>query len=134
MILNRVKPCLEKLLRDNQNGFRPGRSTTSHILALRRILEGAQAKNLSAVMLFIDFKKAFDSVHRGILMKILRAYGIPEMIVELIEKMYTDTLAKVITPDGLTEVFKILAGVLQGDTLAPYLFYHCDRLPHDYHI
>ena len=122
MILNRVKPCLEKLLRDNQNGFRPGRSTTSHILALRRILEGAQAKNLSAVMLFIDFKKAFDSVHRGILMKILRAYGIPEMIVELIETMYTDTLAKVITPDGLTEVFKILAGVLQGDTLAPYLF------------
>ncbi|MCP4494507.1 MAG: reverse transcriptase family protein, partial [Gammaproteobacteria bacterium] len=122
MILNRVKPCLEKLLRNNQNGFRPGRSTTSHILALRRILEGAKAKNLSAVMLFIDFKKAFDSVHRGILMKILRAYGLPDIIVDLIERMYTGTLAKVITPDGLTEVFKILAGVLQGDTLAPYLF------------
>jgi len=56
MILNRMKPCIENLLRDNQNGFRPGRSTTSHILALRRILEGAKAKNLTAVMLFIDFK------------------------------------------------------------------------------
>ena len=59
----------------NQNGFRPGRSTSSHILSLRRILEGATAKNLPAVMTFIDFRKAFDSVHRGILMKILRAYG-----------------------------------------------------------
>ena len=41
---------------------------------------------------------------------------------DLIERTYTDTLAKVMTPEGLTEAFKILAGVLQGDTLAPYLF------------
>ena len=122
MILNRIKPSIEQLLRDNQNGFRPGRSTTSHILALRRILEGAKAKNLPAVLTFIDFKKAFDSVHRGILMKILRAYGLPPVIVDLIERMYTGTIAKVITADGLTEAFRILAGVLQGDTLAPYLF------------
>ena len=36
--------------------------------------------------------------------------------------MYEDTKAKVITPDGETDLFEILAGVLQGDTLAPYLF------------
>ena len=122
MILNRMKPSLERVLRRHQNGFRPGRSTASHILSLRRILEGATAKNFPAVMTFIDFRKAFDSVHRGILMKILRAYGIPDKLVDLIERTYTDTLAKVMTPEGLTEAFRILAGVLQGDTLAPYLF------------
>ena len=36
--------------------------------------------------------------------------------------MYENTCAKVISPDGETEYFNILAGVLQGDTLAPYLF------------
>ena len=42
-------------------------------------------------------------------MKILRAYGIPDVIVNLVERMYTGTSAKVITADGLSEIFKILA-------------------------
>ena len=46
MILNRIKPSLKKIFRIHQNGLRLGRYTTSHILALRRILEGAKAKNL----------------------------------------------------------------------------------------
>ena len=36
--------------------------------------------------------------------------------------MYSNTRAQVLTPDGLTDIFEIVAGVLQGDTLAPYLF------------
>ena len=53
---------------------------------------------------------------------ILKANEIPEELVKAISIMYEDTTAKVITPDGETETFNILAGVLQGDTLAPYLF------------
>ena len=36
--------------------------------------------------------------------------------------VYDNTSAKVLTPDGETDTFPILASVLQGDTLAPYLF------------
>ena len=122
MILNRIRPEVEKILRINKNGFRPGRSTTSHILTLRRVIEGVKARNLTAVMTFVDFKKAFDTVHRGTMMAILRAYGIPSVIVDVIRLLYTGTKAKVVTSDGQTDLFDILAGVLQGDTLAPYLF------------
>ena len=55
-------------------------------------------------------------------MEILRAYGIPNKIVDAISILYKDTMAQVLTPDGDTEFFEILAGVLQGDTLAPFLF------------
>ena len=55
-------------------------------------------------------------------MKILEAYGIPTQIVNAVKVMYTDTTAKVMSPDGETDLFNIQAGVLQGDTLAPYLF------------
>ena len=122
MILNRIQPHIEPHLRINQNGFRPGRSTTAHILGLRRIIEGVKSKDLKAIVLFVDFKKAFDSIHRGEMMKILKAYGIPEKLVDAIKLLYEDTKAKVLSPDGETELFDVLAGVLQGDTLAPYLF------------
>ena len=74
------------------------------------------------MLLFVDFSKAFDSVHRLKMMKILKAYGIPGQLIEAIAKLYMDTRARILSPDGETEFFKILAGVLQGDTLAPYLF------------
>ena len=53
---------------------------------------------------------------------ILKAYGIPDSLVNAIEDIYSDTKAKVLSPDGETKYFSITAGVLQGDTLAPYLF------------
>ena len=122
MILNRIRPKIDHHLRTNQNGFRPGRSTISHILTLRRLIEGVKSKNLKAVIVFIDFKKAFDSVHRGKMFNILKAYDIPENLVNAIKLMHDGTKARVVTPDGDTDLFDVVAGVLQGDTLAPYLF------------
>ena len=64
MLLNRILPFIDVHLRPNQNGFRAGRSTTLHILALRRIIEEVKKNNLKATLTFIDFRKAFDSVNR----------------------------------------------------------------------
>ena len=62
---NRIEPKIDNILRKNQNGFRRNRSTTSQILTIHRILEGVRAKNLQAIILFVDSTKAFDSIHRG---------------------------------------------------------------------
>lgn len=122
LILNRIRSVIDPKLRYNQNGFRSNRTTVAQILALRRIIEGVKEYNLPAIITFIDFKKAFDTIHRGKMLKILKAYGIPPNLLKAIGTMYTNTRAKVISPDGETELFDITAGVLQGDTLAPFLF------------
>ena len=57
--------------------------------------------------------------------QILLAYGLPKETVAAITILYRNAKVKVRSPDGDTEYFDIVAGVLQGDTLAPYLFVIC---------
>ena len=91
-------------------------------MTIRRILEGIRAKKQQVTLLFVDFTKAFDSIHWGKMEQILLAYGLPKETVAAITILYRNTKVKVCSPDGDTEYFNIVAGVLQGDTLATYLF------------
>ena len=95
LLRNRIEPKIDNILRKNQNGFRRNRSTTSQILTIRRILEGVRAKNLQATLIFVDFTKAFDSIHRGKMEQILLAYGIPKETVAAITILYRNTKVKV---------------------------------------
>ena len=122
LLLNRIYPHIDPLLRPNQNGFRRGRSTLPQILALRRIIEECKIGNRSAAIVFVDFSKAFDSINRAAMFHILSLYGIPPAIIRAIKLLYESSFSRVQTADGLTDFFKTLGGVLQGDTLAPFLF------------
>ena len=90
-------------------------------MTIRRILEGVWAKSILATLLFVDFTKAFDSIHRGKMEQIL----LPKETVAAITILYRNTNVRVRSQDGVTEYFDIVAGVLQGDTLATYLFIIC---------
>ena len=125
MLINRIQPDIEKVLRLNQNGFRKNRSTVDQILTIWRIIEGVRTKNLEAVILFADFSKAFDSVHQRKMADILKSYRIPEETIAAIMMLYKNTKSKVRYPNKDTEFFDVLAGTLQGDTLAPFLFILC---------
>ena len=119
---NCIEPKIDNTFRKNQNGFQRNRSMTSQTLTIRRILEGVRAKNLEVTILFVDFTQAFDSIYKGKIEKILLAYGLPKENVAAIMMLYRNTKVKVRSPDGDTDCFDIVAGVLQGDTLAP--LYH----------
>ena len=125
LLRNRIEPKIDNILRKNQYDFRRNRSTTSQILIIRRILGGVRAKNLQATWLFVDFTKAFDSIHRGKMEQILLAYCLPIETVAAIKILYRNTKVKVRSLDEDTEYFDIVAGVLQRDTLATYLFIIC---------
>ena len=122
MIINWIRPKIDPLLRGNQNGFRPGWSTAAQVLALRRIIEGIKKRYLPVVMIFIDFYKAFDSINHQTMYTVLAAYGIPKRLLNSIMQIYTNIKAKVKSLDGDAEYFEKFAGVLQGVTLAPFLF------------
>ena len=62
LLLHRIRPALENILRENQNGFREKRSTTAQIFTLRCIIEGVKQKQLPAVIIFVYFSKTFDFI------------------------------------------------------------------------
>ena len=90
-----------------------------------KTIESVRAKNLEATILFVNFAKAFDSIHRGKMEQILLTDGLPKETITAIIMLYKNMKVKVRSPDGDTDYFDIVAGVQQGDTLAPYLFIIC---------
>ena len=64
IIHKRLSNALNEILRTEQAGFRKGRSCNDHIFTLRQILEQSHEFNSPVYANFVDFRKAFDSIHR----------------------------------------------------------------------
>ena len=122
ILLLRVKDSVDQKMRENQAGFRKGRSCQDQIFSLNQIIEKCLDQQLPCLINFIDFKAAFDSVHRPSLWKILQMYGIPMKIINIIKSSYRDTTCAVKSEGSLSSWFKIITGVRQGDIWSPLLF------------
>jgi len=72
-----------------------------------------KSNNLPAALLFLDFRKAFDNVHQDKMFSILKAYGLPDEMIQAVKLLYPKH-TKVLSLDGETDEFDILASVLQG--------------------
>ena len=122
MIIDRIKKGVDRKLRKEQAGFRPGRGTTEQIFILRNILEQANEWRAPIYTHFVDFEKAFDSVHRESLWAIMRSYGIPEKIVGAVRGIYEGFECAVIEENETSEWFQIKTGVKQGCVMSGFLF------------
>ena len=113
---------MDPKLRDQQAGFRQDRSCTDQTATLRIIVEPSIEWNSPLYVNFVDYEKAFDSVDRETLWKLLGHYGVPVKIVNLIRNSYEGMACKVVHGGQLTESFEVKTGVRQGCLLSPFLF------------
>ena len=122
VILERIRDATDPQLRDQQAGFRRNRSCSDQIATLRIIVEQSLEWKSPLYINFIDYEKAFDSLDRATLWKLLGHYGLPIKIINLIKNTYEGATCKVIHKGQLTKPFSVGTGVKQGCLLSPFLF------------
>jgi sorting nexin-29 len=121
ILLATLTPYVNGIVADNQCGFHRNRSTNDQIFYNRQILKKKREYNGTVHQLFIDFKKAYDSVKREVLYNILLEFGIPKKLVRLIIMCLNETYSKVRIGKLLSDKFPIQNGLKQ-DALSPLLF------------
>jgi len=73
-------------------------------------------------ILFVDFKKAYDSIHRESLINILKEFRFPRKIVNLFEASINQTKIKVKILNTTSQPVRMTTGLRQEDALSPVLF------------
>lgn len=123
MMLLRIREALDPYLLPCQSAYREGLCTTMNILPLQELMERAKKTNLPLYLIFTDFTDAFSSVHRDKLFHLLRQYKVPERFVAFLERSHAQQRIRVRFSGELSsEEINPDTGVMQGDTLAPFLF------------
>nr|VZI08239.1 unnamed protein product [Spirometra erinaceieuropaei] len=123
ILLNRLNNHLEQgLLPESQRGFRRHRGTTDMIFAARQLQEKCQEMRTHLYSTFVDLTKAFDTVNREGLWKIMQKFGWPERFTQMVRQLHDGMMARVTDNGAVSEAFAVTNGVKQGCVLAPTLF------------
>ena len=121
VIQTRLQKVVEDVLPDSQCGFRAGRGCSDMIFCARQLMEKAREHN-TKLYLFVDLRKAYDSVPRQTLWAVLRKYGIPPPLVNIIQSLHDGMKAEVTVNGATTDSIDVTNGLRQGCTIAPTLF------------
>ena len=119
IVINKISTAIDECLREEHAGFRRGRGCSDQIFVLRNIIEQCTKWQRELYINFADFQKAFDSIHRECLWKILRSYGIPSKITSIIKSFYHNFSCSV---QNSNIMFQVKTGVRQGCVMSSFLF------------
>ena len=96
ILLNRLQPQAEKIIAEEQAGFRMGRSTKEQIFNLRVLMEKYQEHQQDLYHVFTDFKKAFDRVWHAALWTTMHKYNIGANVITIIKSLYENATSAVL--------------------------------------
>ena len=122
VIQRRLQTVAEAILPESQCGFRPDRSTGDMIFTVNRLAELARMSGRDLFLVFVDLKKAYDSVPREAMWETLRMFGVPDLLINIIASMHEGMKVKVRVGNDHTDDIEVRNGLRQGCVLAPVLF------------
>ena len=116
-----MKPQAEKIIAEEQAGFRAGRSTAEHF-KLRILCEKYLQHQQEISHVFTDFKKTFDKVWLAALCATMKKYNISANLIRVIKYLYDKATGAVLFNNSIGDWFRTTVGLRQGCVLSPTPF------------
>ena len=127
-IAHRISKVLPKLIDEDQTGYVNGRYIGQNIRLIQDVMIMTEVEEVPGMALFIDFKKAFDTLDWNFLFKTLEMLNFGPQIVRWIKTFYNDCSSCVMNNGYASEFFKLQRSVRQGCPLSGALFVLCTEI------
>lgn len=121
-LANRLLPGLSEIIPFDQSAFLPGRSIGSNVRFLRTLPHLLAQQQRSAIVAFLDFAKAYDTIDRPFLFAVMDAMGVGPGFLAWVRLLLTHTCCVARVNGYISRSVEIRSGVRQGCPLAPLLY------------
>jgi len=117
-----LNPRMSDIIDDEQKGFLVGRQIGEVVITIQAAQALLESRGEFACLIFADFMKAYDTVDRSFLLRIMAFTGVPKSFCEVVFMLLSNTRACASVNGILSPWVDFLAGVRQGCPLAPLLY------------
>ena len=121
-ITQRIKPAVESIIGRQQKAYIKSNNIGSVILNLINMMKHVSLKKKTALILCIDFRKAFDSLDHTFMHNTLALLGFGPDILTWIKLFFTNRDAQILMGGYMSDQIHLSQGVPQGDVISPYIF------------
>lgn len=124
ILAHRIHAAIKRhnILKGWNFGFMAGRSTADAVKILQLVIEDSKVHHKPLVVMFLDIRKAYDSVHPMSIMSSLRQLNFDKNYWDVLKSTFNNRKMRVLTQAGSTEFFHPTTGLEQGDPSSPILW------------